>query len=108
MVINSPVSTTCSQFVADVGKQLNLPADAFELVYEQPVSSSDEQQQVVFYWHIFVKFAITRQLYSNKMFVVITEWLHDNFNIYCWAARFFWCQLQDMSKGSLASKLCSH
>jgi len=34
--------------IADVGKKLDLPDDAFELVYELPVSSSDEQHQVLF------------------------------------------------------------
>jgi len=47
-VINSPISTTCSQFIADVGKEYGLPADAFDLVYELPISSSDEPRQVLF------------------------------------------------------------
>jgi len=55
-VINSPISTMCSQFVADVGKEFSLPADAFELMYELPISSSDEQHQVSFHWHIFANF----------------------------------------------------
>jgi len=47
-VINAPMSTTCSLLIADVGKKFSLPADAFELVYELPCSSSDEQRQVFF------------------------------------------------------------
>jgi len=46
-VINWPVSTTCSQLIADVEKKFCLPADAFELVYELPFSNSDEQRQVL-------------------------------------------------------------
>ena len=45
--MNLPISTTCSQLIADVGKEFCLPTDAFELVYELPVSSSDEQHQVL-------------------------------------------------------------
>jgi len=47
-VLNWPASTPCSDLIADVGKKLCLPTNGFDLVYELPISSTDEQRQVVF------------------------------------------------------------
>jgi len=54
--VNLPVSTPCSQLIADVGNKLHLPADAFELVFELPLSSNDGQRQVLL---IFLAFEVS-------------------------------------------------
>jgi len=56
--MNLPISTTCSQLITDVGKEFCLPTDAFELVYELPVSSSDEQHQVLLDISLFLFFSL--------------------------------------------------
>jgi len=47
-ILNWPASTPCSDLIADVGKKFGLPDNAFELVYDSPISSSDDQRQVLF------------------------------------------------------------